>query len=371
MNKNSWDTSFRYIVLLVLLVVTAIILWYIRAVFKPLIAAGFLAALLSPLVQQLHSRTKLTRRAAASVVFFVVLFLMIGMLVTVIPSFLNEFKTVFRDVSLTLDQYELALAQPLILGGLPVYLGGLIPTIRSSFMGTVIPEPARALTILQTTSRGFLWFLIILVTTYNLMTDWEKLLEWLTGLAPAGDQADLRRLFVELREVWLGYLRGKVRLIIIMAVIYTLFWSSIGLPGSIFLGLMAGFLTLVPEVGPGFTTIIAMLVAWMEGSNFLPISNGWFALLTGAVFLVLNNFKNFYLQPRILARSVQLNEGLVFVAIIAATMLAGVLGVLIVVPVIASSFVIGRYIHRKLMGLPPFADAPVAQDKIAEPPNPV
>ena len=122
------------------------------------------------------------------------------------------------------------------------------------------------------------------------------------------------------------------------------------------MGILAGFLNLVPEVGPGFTAIIAVLIALLEGSNFLPISNGWFALLTGGVYLVLNNFKSIYLQPRILGHSVFMHEGVVFVAIIAAIILQGILGVLVVVPVLASAMIIGRYIRQKLLGLPPFED---------------
>jgi predicted PurR-regulated permease PerM len=63
------------------------------------------------------------------------------------------------------------------------------------------------------------------------------------------------------------------------------------------------------------------------------------------------------LQPRILGKSVFLHEGVVFVAIIAAIMLQGILGVLIVVPVLASAIIIGRYIRRKLLGLNPFEDS--------------
>ena len=43
-------------------------------------------------------------------------------------------------------------------------------------------------------------------------------------------------------------------------------------------------------------------------------------------------------------------------AIIAAIVLQGVLGVLIIVPLLATFVVLGRYIRRRLLGLPPFED---------------
>ncbi len=51
-----------------------------------------------------------------------------------------------------------------------------------------------------------------------------------------------------------------------------------------------------------------------------------------------------------------MNEGLVFIAIIIATILQGILGALLVVLVLASVIVIGGYVQRRVLGLPPFED---------------
>jgi predicted PurR-regulated permease PerM len=354
--KNPWDNSFRYIVMVVLLFVMAAVLWYIRDIFQPLLTAGLIAYLFSPLVKLVSRWTKLKRKAAANIVFFVVLAVLVSLLTTVIPEMMDDAQGVIKDFNVTLNQYQNTLTEPINVNGVLVYLGAFIPAIRTTLSSAIIPRPEQALQILQTTSRGFLWFLVIIVTTYNLMTEWDKLRDWLIGLAPDSYQRDIRRLYVEIKGVWLSYLGGQVRLMLILAVIYAVAWLLIGLPGAIWIGMLAGFLNLVPEVGPGIAAIIAILVAGLEGSRFLPISNGWFALLTGGVYLVLNNFKTIYLQPRILAKSVYLHEGVVFVAIIAAIVLQGVLGVLIVVPLLASGMIIGRYVRRRLFGLHPFDD---------------
>ncbi len=357
MLKNSWDTSFRYIVMIVLLIMLAVTFWYVREIFQPLVTAGLIAYLLSPLIKLVARITKLTRKQAANIVFFSVLIILVTLLITVIPEMLDEGQIVLKDLNATLNAYQATLTGPTNILGVPVYLGGLIPAIRASMSGMIIPRPEQALQILQSTSRGFLWFLVIIVSTYHLMTEWDGLREWLIGLAPDSYQKDIRQLYLEIKNVWMSYLAGQVRLMLILAVIYSVAWYSIGLPGAILIGLLAGFLNLVPEVGPGITAVIAVLVALLEGSNFLPISNGWFAVLAGGIYLVLNNFKTIYLQPRILGKSVFLHEGVVFVAIIAAIMLQGILGVLIVVPVLASAIIIARYVRRKLLGMNPFSDS--------------
>jgi len=66
--------------------------------------------------------------------------------------------------------------------------------------------------------------------------------------------------------------------------------------------------------------------------------------------------KNFFVRPIIMGRSVHMNEGVVFIAIIIATILEGILGALLIVPVLASLVVIAGYIQRKILGLPAFED---------------
>ena len=62
-----------------------------------------------------------------------------------------------------------------------------------------------------------------------------------------------------------------------------------------------------------------------------------------------------------------MNEGLVFIVIVIATILEGILGALLVVPVIASVVVIVGYIQRKVLGMPPFEDDGINQ--FAAPPE--
>ena len=77
-------------------------------------------------------------------------------------------------------------------------------------------------------------------------------------------------------------------------------------------------------------------------------------LIVLAVYLVLINVKNLWIRPVIMGRSVNMNEGLVFVVILIATVLNGILGALLVVPVLASALIVVNYLIRRLLGLPPF-----------------
>ncbi len=115
------------------------------------------------------------------------------------------------------------------------------------------------------------------------------------------------------------------------------------------LGVIAGLFTLVPDLGPILAVALAMGVALLEGSNWIPLSNVWVTVIVFLVYFVLINLKNMWLRPFIMGRMIHMNEGLIFVVILAATILNGILGALLVVPVLASAIIVVKYLLRRIL----------------------
>jgi predicted PurR-regulated permease PerM len=357
--SEKWSLEFRYFFAAVLLILLALTVWYVREMFTPLIVAGLIAYILSPVVNFLAQRTRLSRRAAANIVFFISLAVFIAIPAALMPVLISQFDTLTEDLGEVLNQVQEFLGKPVSVAGFWFYFGQVIPDLRQTFTQSPVIEDA--LQVLESTSRGGAWFLVIVVSTYYFMVDWEHLREWLLRQAPPDYEPDFRRLYDEIKSVWMSYLRGQLLLMFIVGVVFTIIWSVVGLRYALVIGILTGLFSLVPEIGPLAATILAVLVALMQGSSYLPISNLAFAALVAGIYIVLINIKNIWLRPYIMGRSVNMNEGLVFVAIIAAVIFTGVLGALIIVPVLASLGVVGAYIRRRLLGLPPFddsADAP-------------
>ncbi|MGE5250727.1 MAG: AI-2E family transporter, partial [Bacteroidota bacterium] len=313
--NQPWDPAFRYFVLTVTLILTALILWTVRAALQPLLIAALAAYFLSPAVAFFETRVRMPRRVAANLVYFLVLALIIALPFTILPGQLGAIQGIYQDLIQALDRLQSVLAVPRAIGNLRVDLSSLIPPLRANLGGVIVPKPEDALRVIEIGSRNVLWTLVILVTTYYLMTDWERLRAWIIHIAPPAEQPGLEGLYTDIRRVWMGYLGGQIRLIVVLAVLYTVAWILIGLPGAVILGTLAGLLNLIPELGPAAAAILAVIVALVEGSSTLPVSNLWFAVITLGTYLVLNNVKTIWLQPRILGQSVFLHEAIVFVAI--------------------------------------------------------
>jgi predicted PurR-regulated permease PerM len=221
------------------------------------------------------------------------------------------------------------------------------------------PLPEEALQLLETTSVGVLWFLIIVVSVYLFLSEWPRVRERLFFSVPTQHRGEVEELYERIRRIWMAYLRGQIVLMIIVGVVFTIVWLIMGIPGALVLGVLAGLFTLVPDVGPFVAVTLAAGVALLEGSQWGPLAglpNFWVAGIVLVTYIVLINLKNFFLRPIIMGRSVHMHEGLVLIVILIATILEGILGALLVVPVLASVVVIAGYLQRKVLGLPAFED---------------
>jgi predicted PurR-regulated permease PerM len=354
MKSQTWSPTARYTAFVLVLLFILFVGWEIREMLRPMLMGGIIAYVLYPFISLLHHRLRLSRRLASNIVFFTSLALLILVPVLLVPILSYQTKEITLDLEITLAQMQQYLSVPLHVGGISLDLGTLIPQLRATLAAPLASTPENTLQFIRNTSRNTLWGVIILVSTYLFMTEWENIRGGLVRLAPREYQLDVRKLYHAIKHVWIAYLRGQLTLMIIVGVTFTIVWTIIGVPGSLYLGLLAGVFSVIPDVGPLAATILALAVALLEGSTWLPINNFLFGLLVVGLFVLLINIKNIWLQPHILGRSVHMHSGIVFLAIVGALIFTGIAGAFIIVPVLASLGVIGKYLHARILGLPPF-----------------
>jgi len=354
--EAQWSNLTRGVVISISLILISWLIYIIRPIIPPVIIAALLAYILNPLVRIVQSRTRLTHRWAVPLVYFSGMALLIVIPSALAPIAIRQARGLSGDLADIELQLEEALAKPVDLAGQQFYPGQILADFLKVTSESLTPAAEGALAVLESTSTSLIWLLVILVSAYYFLLDWERLREWLVRLAPAATQADIRKLLGEMDIIWQAYLRGTFVLMLIVGIVFTVVWVAIGLPGAVALGLLTGLLTVIPDIGPAIAAILAVLVAFFQGSDFLPLSNLSFAALVFAIYFVLIQIKAIWLRPRIMGRFLHMNEGLIFVSIIAATIFWGILGALIIVPVLATFGMIGRYIRCRLLHLDPWSE---------------
>jgi predicted PurR-regulated permease PerM len=177
---------------------------------------------------------------------------------------------------------------------------------------------------------------------------------WLGGLVPPGYQRDVKLLLHEIDGIWSAFFRGQLTLALTVTVIMTGISAAIGLPQPVLMGMLAGVLEFLPSVGHTIWIVTAVIIALLEGSSTLPVSNVLFAFILAGVHFGFTQFDLNYLIPRIIGREVHLHPMVVIIGIIVGASVGGVLGVALAAPVIASLRIIGRYVYSMLFDLDPF-----------------
>jgi len=358
--NNKWNSTTRVIVVTIFIIVIGLIVYSLRPLIGPMTVAALFAYTLYPVTRRLEVRTRIRHGFAVALVYFPFLIILIAMPSTLIPLLIRQIRTLSEEFTSVLNLLELRLAEPVTLLGRTISQEELANFINLSTEG-LIPAASDAIEVLEATSTSLLWLVVILVTTYYLMLDWEGLQNWFINLLPESERSDLIRLMIEVDQTWRSYVRGTLALSTMMAIFFIVVGLAIGLPGAVALGLLTGLLSIIPELGPTIAGILSGVVAFFEGSSYLPLSNFWFAILIMSIYLVVMQVKSLWLRPLVMGRFMHLNTGLVFVAIIGSALIFGIFAALIILPVMATIGQVGNYVRLKLQNQSPFPDMPVTE----------
>jgi len=172
-------------------------------------------------------------------------------------------------------------------------------------------------------------FFIMVVVLFFFLKDGPRIWEFL--LRPFEGERYQRGLRVGDRTVQTlgGYVRGTAIIAAVDAVGIGIGLAIVGVPLVIPLSVLVFLLAFVPLVGATVAGILAALVALVALG---PIQ----ALIVVVIVVVVNQIEGDFLQPVVMGRSLRLHPLVILVALTAGTVLAGITGAVLAVPIAAS-----------------------------------
>jgi predicted PurR-regulated permease PerM len=144
----------------------------------------------------------------------------------------------------------------------------------------------------------------------------------------------LQDVFQDLNQMLAQFIRAQLTLAALSLVAYTAFLSAMRVPYALMLGTAGGAMEFVPVVGPLVAGAAMMLVAVLAGYQH------WFFLLL--FLLVWRMVQDYVISPRVMGASVELHPLAALFGILAGGEIAGVLGVYLSIPVMASLRIVWR-----------------------------
>ncbi|HEY80360.1 MAG TPA: AI-2E family transporter [Caldilineae bacterium] len=380
-----WSLETKRWAIFGIIVVSTVLVYYARSALSWLVVAALLAYLLQPLVNWLHDH-KTPRALAAILAIFLALGLLLVIPAVLFPLLLSQFTTLFHDMMNAtlrgLDLLDLWLQNSRVirLWGFEFDMTDLLLELEQglnlSEEGVILPSPDVLLNAIQqaiTTATGLLGslsgFLTALVSRmvslmfsiflmifyiFYITVDGHRLKPWAKSLVKPEYLPEISELGHRINRVWQAFFRGQLMLSLVIGALTLMVGLIIGLPSALALAIIAGIMEAVPTIGPIIAAVPAVILALAQGSSVLPVSNVTFAFITLGVYIVIQQLENALIVPRIMGSALELHPMIVLVGVVIGAKFAGILGIFLAAPTLATLKVIFQYAHAKILDLDPF-----------------
>ena len=367
LNLTRWSPITKRVVIVGLVVVALVGVWLFRSLLPPILLAVVLAYLLKPLVDFLERRTRLSRLMAVLLVFLALFGVIATIPFTVVPYLVGQVSRLTDQLQGIIREFASFLSRPIVILNFRIRPQDLVGDVPATLQGLFQPFATQTVSLLLGIASSLLWVLAISIIAFYLVKDAARLRTFLDRITPPGYREELACLREEINRVWTHFFRGQVVLCVIIGLAVFVAMAVVGFPNAGLMGLIAGLLEVIPNFGPVLATIPALLIAFFQGSTYLPLSPFWFAVLVLGIYTLIQQAENAYLVPRVMGRRMRLHPVIVFVGVLGGGYLAGALGVFLAAPILGTLRVLVRYVYAKLLDEDPF---PLQPEPVRKAPHP-
>lgn len=306
-NTLKIEISQRTIITIVLVFLTLKFLALTFDIIVTIFVGLLIMAILNPIVSKL-SYYKIPRPLSVIVSYLVIIAILSISFAALIPPLVTQTTTFVNH--------------------LPTYISDLGLPYSEQFIEQIISQlatiPAKAAQLTLSLFSNMLELITILVFAFYLLMMREHLDE---HLAPFFNQTKKEKIdkIIDILENRLGgWARGQLLLMIVVGASTYLGLAILGLPFALPLAIFAGFLELIPYIGPFIAAIPAILIGFSI-SPFLGFAAASLAFL-------IQQLENYVFVPKIMQRSAGVNPIITLIALAIGYNLAGMTGLLISVP---------------------------------------
>lgn len=195
-------------------------------------------------------------------------------------------------------------------------LGDIVNTTVSGLGSTI--------SVLVTIGLGLVTAPVLL---YYLLKEDEKVAPLILKFFPTAKRATIARYLKDVNNQLSLYIRGQLTVAMSVAIMFSIGYTIIGLPYGVALGIMSGFLNIIPYLG-SFLAMIPAVIIGIVHSPFMLVK----VLI---VAFIEQTLEGRIISPKILGDNLKIHPTLILVVLLTAGKLYGITGVIIGVPVFA------------------------------------
>lgn len=340
---EAYGPSTRVVLRIILVVLGVIVVLWILAkitgIILLLVLSIFFAYLVSPLVEFLRRPRTIGKRniaipkvVAIVLSYLIILAVIVFVILVVLPSLSNQFPG-FVDQAKSYWGSLAQRTQEIIEYSRLRRLPGPIVNEVNKAVPVIVEKVGSTVTEFASAAVGYVvyipWLVLIPILGFFLLKDAEGFRRSALLMLPRGRwrwRGD--EFFQDVNSTLAAYIRAQLTACLFIGVVCALGFTVLGLPGSLVMGVLAGFFEFVPLVGPVAIAIMAGLLALFHAGPF----NAFLVLLFLGILRIVQDYA---IYPRLIGHGIHLHPLAVIFAILAGEKLAGVAGIFLAIPVVA------------------------------------
>lgn len=314
------EISARTIIKVVLIVLAVVFIFILRDVIFVFLFSVFLAAAITPMVSWFERR-RVPRLVAVLGIYLFCCALIVLLLSFVVPVAANELNQLTQALP---EFFEHRLETDSNSERYLVFMEELQHFLKEASDYLTV-SPGSITTLFVDTLSGLILLISIVVISFYFSVMEHGVVSFFKSVVPKVHEDYVTQLWHRIESKVGRWFRGQLLLALIVGSIVYLGLSILGVKYALLLGVVAMLLELVPFVGPIIAAIPAILLAFLQA----PMMALWVAVL----YLVIQQLENQFLAPLILGKSTDMHPITVIIALLIGAKVAGILGMLLAVPV--------------------------------------
>jgi predicted PurR-regulated permease PerM len=206
-------------------------------------------------------------------------------------------------------------------------------------------EVQKFIDAMVTAMLGMLTHIIGLVVSpvlaFYLLHNWDEMEEQLLHLLPGSWRQEICTIFRDIDKVLAGIIRGQLIIAVMVGILVSTGLYFLGVRYALLIGILAGILDVIPYFGAFIGAAPAVTVGLLES----PI----LAAKAAVLFLIIHQLEGTIIGPRILGEKTGLNPLAVILVLFIGEECAGLVGMLLAVPLAAIGKVIIKHLAKALI----------------------
>lgn len=301
-----------------------------RAILIPFILAAIFAYIFNPIVNFASHRIRLPRSLSILIIYALIItgIIILGSIST--RQILQE-STELRRFS---SSFIAALQEQVNL--LPSWLKPEIKDVLSSFEKSRFLSSSSIITLFPRAVSGVFSFLVFLFSAFYFLKEGRKIFDRALHYIPNDYKIEVEILMRKINNVFGGYLRGILLLILIVALATYVSLTILGVRFALILALFSGFAEIIPFIGPISAGAVAAIVVLLNGTSNFPLTPVQGAIVVAIIYFLIRQVQDYLITPQIMGKIVGLHPVVILFSVLAGEHLWGPMGFVLGVPIAAA-----------------------------------